>query len=125
MSVLELARIVRYGATLGRHARSIGRGCTSALSRPVAARQFLEFRAIHGVPLPDEDGSVVGNVDLGMPRRAVMTAGDLVRLAVVIESRQVHAPDGGRVTGITPMFHGPAAYPKRRGKESPAASLLA
>ena len=59
-----------------------------------AVDQFFERFTLHGMPLPDEDLATVIKMHLGMPGQAKVAAVDLMRLAVLIEGRQVYAPDG-------------------------------
>lgn len=61
------------------------------------------------MPFPDENIAIVIDVDFGMPRQAVVAAVNLIRLAVFVEGRQVHASDRGCIGGIAASlarFHG-------------------
>jgi len=67
------------------------------LVRALAASpdQPLEFFALDGVPLPDEDLAIVIYVNFGVPWQAVVASVDLVRFAMFIKRCQVNTPNGG------------------------------
>jgi hypothetical protein len=56
------------------------------------------------MPLPDEDCAIVVKMNLGMPWQTVIARVNLVWFAIVVEGRQVHAPDRGGEGGIAPWF---------------------
>jgi hypothetical protein len=49
--------------------------------------KFFEHLTFHGMPLPDEDLTIVINMDLGMPRQGKVACINLVGIAVLTEGR--------------------------------------
>ena len=66
--------------------------------------QLFKRLTLDGVPLPDENMAIIIDVHLCMPGQAVLTAMNLIRLAVLVEGRQVYAPDGSRVSDAAAMI---------------------